>query len=160
MVSQKNLSHSSLIWSVAPPRRRLRLAWAPLARFLFEGLGWRASSFEEVRAARGGLEGGEGSPEIGTSGIPLGPCSPGSAVVQALEGGLRVDDVAAGEDVDLGGLHLAVITTTRIGIVFHWRHCNRGNPERLSERCEEVVIRERDRTGVELLSSERDFAWR
>jgi len=123
MVSQKNLSHSSLIWSVAPPRRRLRLAWLALLARLLDGFGWRASSLEAVRAARGGLEGGEGNPEMGTSGIPLGPGNPGSAVVKALEGSLRVDDVATGEDVDLGGQDLAVTTTTGIGIVFHWRHC-------------------------------------
>lgn len=49
---------------------------------------------DEVNAARGGLVGGEGRPEVGTSGIPLRPCSPGSAVVDALELGSRVDNVA------------------------------------------------------------------
>lgn len=93
-----------------------------LLRFL--DLGCRASSFVDVNAARGGLDGGDGRPEIGTSGIPLGPCNPGSAVVETLQRGGRVDDVAAGEDVGLTRNHLAVITTI-IGIttVFHWRHC-------------------------------------
>lgn len=73
MVSQKNLSHSSLIRSVAPPRRLRVLLALPLALVRLLGLGVRASSLDEVNAARGGLEGGDGSPEIGTSGIPLGP---------------------------------------------------------------------------------------
>lgn len=75
MVSQKNLSHSSLIRSVAPPRRpRAALWWVvPLPLVLRLGLGVTASSLDEVNAARGGLDGGDGSPEIGTSGIPLGP---------------------------------------------------------------------------------------
>lgn len=74
-------------------------------------------------AARGGLDGGDGSPEMGTSGIPLGPCSPGSAVMEALERGGGVDQVATGEDIRPTGNVLAVaITTTRIA-VFHWRHC-------------------------------------
>lgn len=69
MDSQKNLSHSSLIESAAPPRRPRRRPG--ISRFLL--LGKRASSLDEVSAARGGLVGGEGSPEEGTSGIPLGP---------------------------------------------------------------------------------------
>jgi len=67
---------------------------------------------DEVSAARGGLVGGEGNPEVGTSGIPLRPCSPGSAVVGALELGSRVDNVAGGKDVDSGNSVLAVNTTT------------------------------------------------
>jgi hypothetical protein len=119
MVSQKNLSHSSLIWNVAPPRR-LRLC-VSLLRFL--AFGCRASSLEEVIAARGGLDGGEGSPEIGTSGIPLGPCGPGSAVVETLQRRRRVNEVATGEDTGLTGNDLAVVTTTTVIItVFHWRH--------------------------------------
>jgi hypothetical protein len=65
---------------------------------------------DEVSAARGGLVGGEGTPEVGTSGIPLRPCDPGSAVVEAFEVGGRVDDVAGGKDVDPLGDVLAVIT--------------------------------------------------
>jgi hypothetical protein len=104
MDSQKNLSHSSLIDSAAPPRR-LRPV---LFRFF---LGNRATSLDEVNAARGGLVGGEGIPEEGTSGIPLGPCGPGSAVVEALERGeRRVDNVGGGKDIDLLGSVLAVIT--------------------------------------------------
>lgn len=61
-------------------------------------------------AARGGLDGGDGSPEIGTSGIPLCPCSQGSAVVEALQRGRRADDVATGEDVGLT-VDLAIVTT-------------------------------------------------
>lgn len=49
---------------------------------------------DEFNAARGGLVGGEGIPEVGTSGIPLRPCNPGSAVVDALELGSRVNNVA------------------------------------------------------------------
>lgn len=80
-------------------------------------------------AARGGLDGGDGRPEIGTSGIPLGPCSPGSAVVKPLQGGSGVDEVATGEDIDLPGHGLAIVTTTKIVfIVFHWRHDYRWNP--------------------------------
>lgn len=76
-------------------------------------------------AARGGLEGGDGSPVEGTSGIPLGPCDAGSAVVEALQRGIRcIDDVAAGEDFSLAGGVLAImITTGVIIIVFRGRHC-------------------------------------
>jgi hypothetical protein len=74
-------------------------------------LGRRASSLDEVSAARGGLVGGEGSPEEGTSGIPLGPCSPGSAVVDALEVGGSVDNVAGGKDVDALDKILAIVIT-------------------------------------------------
>ena len=89
-------------------------------------LGVSASSLVAVMAARGGLEGGDGSPVEGTSGIPLCPCGARSAVVQALKrGGRGVDDVAAGEDVGLSGHVLArvITTTTMIGIGFHGRHC-------------------------------------
>lgn len=80
-------------------------------------------------AARGGLDGGDGSPVEGTSGIPLGPCGPRSAVVEAGErSGRGVDEVAAGEDVGLavssgGGNFLAVaIITPTVITLFHWRH--------------------------------------
>lgn len=76
-------------------------------------------------AARGGLDGGDGRPEEGTSGIPLGPCGAGSAVVEALERGVRgIDEVAAGEDIGLAGNVLAVVITTAVIIIvlFHWRH--------------------------------------
>lgn len=118
MDSQKNLSHSSLIESAAPPRRPRRRPG--ISRFLL--LGRRASSFDEVSAARGGLVGGEGRPEEGTSGIPLGPGNPGSAVVEALEADSGINNVARGKDVDLLENDLAVVTTTIITFV-HWRHC-------------------------------------
>lgn len=123
MDSQKNLSHSSLIESAAPPRLARRRPGN--SRFLVV-LGKRASSLDEVSAARGGLVGGDGIPDEGTSGIPLGPCNPGSAVVDALElGGGGVDNVARGKDIDLLVNALAVITTVIIGLGFHWRHCYR-----------------------------------
>lgn len=74
MISQKSLSHSSLMRSVAPPRRERDALLEPLPLVLRLGLGVRASSLDGVIAARGGLDGGDGRPEIGTSGIPLGPC--------------------------------------------------------------------------------------
>lgn len=119
--------------SVAPPRGD-RLV--PVARLLFPAddlfaLAVTASWLVDVsRAARGGLDGGDGSPVEGTSGIPLGPCEARSAVVEALELGPGVvgNEVAAGEDVD--SLHsrgrgrsdvLAVVitTTTKDIILFH-----------------------------------------
>jgi len=66
---------------------------------------------DEVNAARGGLVGGEGTPEEGTSGIPLGPCDPGSAVVEAVDVGDSVNDVAGGKDIDSLGNVLAVAIT-------------------------------------------------
>lgn len=76
-------------------------------------------------AARGGLDGGDGSPEEGTSGIPLGPCGPGSAVVETAKSRGRVDDVAAGKDIGLTDNGLAIkITTTVITLLSHWRHCD------------------------------------
>lgn len=133
-----------------PPRRSGRRPG--LSRFLF--LGRRASLLDEVNAARGGLVGGEGSPELGTSGMPLRPCrgsqhsasdacirilelereqmriwesgrtcGPRSAVVEALEAGSRIDDVARGKDVDTGGDFLTVVTTTIRILVIHGRHC-------------------------------------
>jgi len=91
----------------------------------FFALGVSASWFVDVMAARGGLEGGDGSPVEGTSGIPLGPCDAGSAVVEALERGDRsVDEIAAGEDIGLAGNVLAVMITTAVIIIvlFHGRH--------------------------------------
>lgn len=74
-------------------------------------------------AARGGLDGGDGRPEEGTSGIPLGPCNPRSAVVKALQRAVRVNKVAAGKDVGLLDNDLAIVITTVIIIGgFHGRH--------------------------------------
>lgn len=72
--------------------------------------GVSASWFVEVMAARGGLDGGDGSPVEGTSGIPLGPCKRRSAVVEPLQGGRGVDEVAAGKDIGLTDNALAIIT--------------------------------------------------
>lgn len=90
----------------------------------FLALGVSVSSLVGVRAARGGLEGGDGSPVEGTSGIPLSPCGARSAVVEALQrSGRRVDQVAAGEDIGLANNALAGFTTTVIiTVLFHWRH--------------------------------------
>ena len=66
---------------------------------------------EELSAARGGLVGGDGSPEEGTSGIPLRPCDPRSAVVDAAKVGLVIDDVAGGEDINSVSSALAPITS-------------------------------------------------
>jgi len=53
-------------------------------------------------AARGGLEGGDGIPEL-TSGTPLSPGNPRSGVVKALEArGRRVYRVAAGAYIGRG----------------------------------------------------------
>lgn len=81
-----------------------------------------------VSAARGGLDGGDGSPVEGTSGIPLGSCEIRRAVMEAFQiGSARVDDVAAGEDIDLAINVLAIITTMMIVFcLFHGRHdCER-----------------------------------
>ena len=69
MVSQKSLSHSSRMWYAAPS---LRLFLLPsVSRFLVLDFEMSASSLAEVRAARGGEDGGEGIPELIASGIPL-----------------------------------------------------------------------------------------
>lgn len=88
-----------------------------------------ASSLADVRAARGGLDGGEGSPEEGTSGIPLCPVGARSGVVKALQHGRRVYDVAASEDIRSAQDSLAVaMTATTISTIvgFHWRHFDLG----------------------------------
>ncbi len=91
----------------------------PLCDF---ALGVRASWLVDVMAARG-LEGGEGSPEEGTSGIPLCPGNRRSAVVEALQRGSgRIDEVAAGKDIGLANNVLAITTTPIIIVLFHWRH--------------------------------------
>jgi hypothetical protein len=85
MVSQKSLSHSSRMWYAAPSLRLFLLLPSVASRFLvvldFE---MSASSLAEVRAARGGLDGGEGIPWIPrTSGKPPCPAGPGSGVVES-----------------------------------------------------------------------------
>lgn len=118
---------------VAPPRLRWGEPRPPGPALLFDvdwtrrclDLGVTASLLSDVMAARGGLVGGDGSPEEGTSGIPLCPRNAGSAVVKSLEGrsGI-VDEVAAGKDIRLTGSgHLAVTTITVIRFLFHCRHC-------------------------------------
>lgn len=75
----------------------------------------RATPLEPLIAARGGLDGGDGRPEEGTSGIPLGPASPGSAVVEALGRAERVGHVAGGKDAGFAdGSGLAIMITTVI----------------------------------------------
>lgn len=86
-------------------------------------LGVSASSLVAVRAARGGLWGGDGSPVEGTSGIPLGPCETRSAVMETLQRGRgRVGNVAAGEDIGLADDALAIITTMIVFRLSHGRH--------------------------------------
>lgn len=50
-------------------------------------------------------------------------CDPRSAVVESLEVGGRVNNVAGGKDVDTGSQLLAIITTVIYTLVTHWRHC-------------------------------------
>jgi len=92
-------------------------------------LGVTASWLSAVNAARGGLEGGEGSPEEGTSGIPLCPVTARSAVVEALKVASGVDEVATGKDIGLSDNVLAMNTTTPFVIgLFHGRHCSWSLP--------------------------------
>lgn len=73
-----------------------------------------ASSLADVKAARGGLDGGEGMPEEGTSGIPLCPVRPGSGVVESLQHRRTIDNVSGGEDNRISAGHLAATITTRV----------------------------------------------
>ncbi|KAK8120560.1 hypothetical protein PG999_004680 [Apiospora kogelbergensis] len=75
------------------------------------GFGLQSELVVRGDGREGGLVGGDGRPEIGTSGIPLGPCSHGSAVVHALQRRRRVDEVATGEDIGLARDGLAIATT-------------------------------------------------
>ena len=90
MFSQKSLSHSPDMVYAAPSLRLLRLISLSYCRFGF--LAISASSLADVRAARGGLDGGVRYPEP-TSGIPLGPAGAGSGVMEACEARGVVDDV-------------------------------------------------------------------
>jgi len=124
MISQKSLSHSSWMVYAAPSLRLFLLP--PLSRFLDElVLEMNASSLAEVRAARGGLDGGEGIPEgfPRTSGKPPYPTGPGSAVVKARQLGRRIDDVAASKDIGLTSDSLAIAIIT--SMVVTGRHCCR-----------------------------------
>lgn len=57
---------------------------------------------EACLAARGGLCGGDGIPEL-TSGTPIDPASPRSGVMEALNGRSGgVHDIAAGPDIGVG----------------------------------------------------------
>ena len=87
-----------------------------------------ASSLADVRAARGGLDGGEGSPWIQpTSGKPLCPAGTGSGVMEALQTGRVVDTVGRGENA--GGTYtLALAITTTMVVIFAGRHCFRFLP--------------------------------
>lgn len=90
-----------------------------------------ASSLAEVKAARGGLDGGDGNPEEPTSGIPLCPCTvvsrqlrvrgegtrtagAGSGVMEAGETGRGVYDVRTGEDAGLAAYELAIAITRMV----------------------------------------------
>jgi len=74
----------------------------------------RASSLVVVSAASGGLDGGDGNPEL-TSGKPLYPASAGSGVMKAFqEGSLGIDDIATGEDICTTCKSLAITITTTI----------------------------------------------
>ena len=72
MVSQKSLSHSSRIVYAAPSLRPFVVPSS--SRFLALFLAISETSLALVKAARGGLDGGDGIPVVATSGIPLCPC--------------------------------------------------------------------------------------
>jgi len=63
---------------------------------------------------RGGLRRGDEFPEP-TSGIPLGPASPGGGIMKPLQ--TRIDNVATGENIRTRiRTHLVVVTTTSFRI--------------------------------------------
>lgn len=67
-------------------------------------------------AARGGLSGGEGIPEL-ASGTPINPASPGSRVMEALDNrGARVHSIAAGADIGVHGVVVLFVVTTTITV--------------------------------------------
>lgn len=49
-------------------------------------------------------------------------CKRRSAVVETLQRGRRVDEVAAGKDIGLSDNALAIITRVIKIFLFHWRH--------------------------------------
>jgi len=74
-----------------------------------------------VLAASGGLEGGEGIPEL-TSGTPLCPACTGSGVMEAFQGlGLGIDGIAAGSNVGARLCCIAIIGTFRTAGFRHYR---------------------------------------
>jgi len=75
-------------------------------------------------AARGGLEGGDGIPEL-TSGTPPGPGRRGSGVMEAVKAGSSgVYGVAASADIARGRVRMnATITTHTTTASFRHRHC-------------------------------------
>lgn len=120
MVSQKSLSHSTRMLNAAPS---LRLFLLPSnSRFLFVFLEMSASSLADVSAARGGLEGGDSQGFPRTSGKPLCPAGAGSGVMKSSQTRRGIDYVAAGEDVGLTDLAIA-ITTITMTVGFTGRHC-------------------------------------
>jgi len=107
----------------------LRLFLLPsLSRFRFGFLEVSARALAEVSAARGGDDGGEGSPEL-TSGIPLCPAGAGSGVMESREIRRVVYDIAAGEHRCLLSDSLAMTITTTMTVVFlTGSHCFVGLP--------------------------------
>lgn len=97
-----------------------------------------AISLADVRAARGGLDGGDGIPER-ASGIPLSPykivsicameekegrltpCA-GSGVMESSQTGVGINAVRGGEDIGLTVNILAIAITTTT-FVFTGSHC-------------------------------------
>jgi len=82
---------------------------------------WAVDAF---LAARGGLEGGDGIPEL-TSGTPPGPGRRGSGVMEAVKAGSSgVYGVAASADIARGRVRMnATITTHTTTASFRHRHC-------------------------------------
>ena len=82
-----------------------------------------ASSLAEVSAARGGLDGGEGIPEIPrTSGKPQCPAGPGSGIVESRETVRGVDAVCRGENAGRAAYTLAIAITTTMIVIFAGSH--------------------------------------
>ena len=105
----------------APSLRFLDLPRAP--RFIDE---WsiNANSLADVKAARGGLDGGDMDPER-TSGIPLCPASTGSGVMESGKTSGTINDIAAGEDVGLSANYLTATITITTAVFHTLSHCSR-----------------------------------